>query len=368
MRCVVLGGFGNFGARVCRGLARDGIEVIAASRDPEKGRHDARFGADIGAARLDLADPEWAARLRALSPDLVVHCAGPFQAQDYRVATAALAAGAHYIDLADARSFVAGFSEALGPAADAAGRLAVSGASTVPGLSSAVLDALRGRFASIEEIQIAIAPGQRAPRGVATVRAVLSYAGRPFKWWKDGSWQTAHGWQALRRLRFCGLGHRWAAACDVPDLELLPARYPGVRTVEFRAALELSAQHFFLAGAAQLRRFGVPLPLEARAASLERFARLLDRFGGERGGMLVGVRGVRAGDGGCVRVEWHLTAGSNHGPEIPAMAAILLSRKLARGELQARGATPCMGLLTLDDFAAEFSRWDIAATIEERAC
>jgi len=40
----------------------------------------------------------------------VIHCAGPFQSQDYRVALAAMAAGAHYLDLADGRQFVARFS------------------------------------------------------------------------------------------------------------------------------------------------------------------------------------------------------------------------------------------------------------------
>ena len=98
-RVVVLGGHGNFGARICRALAgRDGMEVIVAGR---------RAG---GPARLDLADPAFGARLRSLGPHIVIHCAGPFQGQDYRVARAAIAAGAHYIDLADGREFVANFA------------------------------------------------------------------------------------------------------------------------------------------------------------------------------------------------------------------------------------------------------------------
>jgi hypothetical protein len=64
-------------------------------------------------------------------------------------------------------------------------------------------------------------------------------------------------------------------------------------------------------------------------------------------------------------VEWHITAGSNHGPEIPAMAAILLTRKLARGEITEQGAYPCMGLLALSDFEPEFRRWGMTTMIEE---
>lgn len=364
MRVCVLGGYGNFGARICRALARDGLEVVAASRDPERGHRDAGFDAGIGRARLDTGDPGFEAALRALAPGIVIHCAGPYQGQDYRVARASLAAGAHYIDLADGRAFVADFAAALDSAAKHAGRLAVSGASTLPGLSSAVVDALKPCFAKLEEIQLSIAPAQRTPRGTATLQAVFSYVGRPFKWLEDGDWKTAYGWRELKRFDFAAVGTRWAAACDVPDLELFPARYPGVSTVQFRAALEFGAEHLVLATVAGLRRIGIPVPLERWAASMDGVARQFDRFGGERGGMLVRLIG-KAQDGRVIQVDWNITAIGNRGPEIPCMPAILIARKLAAGKLTSTGAMPCMGLLTLDDFAPEFACWDMQTRIDE---
>jgi saccharopine dehydrogenase-like NADP-dependent oxidoreductase len=77
-----------------------GFEVIATGRQ----------GAG---ATLDIDDPRFGDALRALGPALVIHCAGPFQNQDYRVALAALSCGAHYIDLADGREFVTGFVSAV---------------------------------------------------------------------------------------------------------------------------------------------------------------------------------------------------------------------------------------------------------------
>jgi hypothetical protein len=352
MRIVVLGGSGNFGARICRALGDDSsMQVLAAGRSST-------------AAPIDIVSPEFPAALRRLAPDIVIHCAGPFQGQDYRVASAALAAGAHYIDLADGRAFVAGFAQAMDGQARAADRIALSGASTLPALSSAVVDELARRFARIEEIEISIAPGQRAPRGAATLAAVFGYAGRPLKWLSGGAWRNAWGWRELKRLRFAKMGTRWAAACDVPDLELFPTRYPGVRTVEFRAALELSLEHFALWAAAALRRIGVPLPLDPWAGPLDGLASMLDRFGGEYGGMLVAVTGTKP-DGMRARLEWHLTAPALDGPEIPCMAAILLARRLARGEIAERGAFACMGFLALADFAPEFARWRMSASIEE---
>ena len=78
MRIVVLGGSGNFGARICRALIEDrSLEVVSAGRRS-------------AAAPLDMASPEFPAALRRLAPEIVIHCAGPFQRQDYRVASAAL--------------------------------------------------------------------------------------------------------------------------------------------------------------------------------------------------------------------------------------------------------------------------------------
>jgi hypothetical protein len=339
------------------------MEVVAAGRHPSPGREDLS-DLRLGHARLDLDASDFPGALKRLAPDLVIHCAGPFQSQDYRVALAALAAGAHYIDLADARQFVARFAHYVQAPAQAAQRVALSGASSVPALSSAVIDSLMERLAQVEEIQVAIAPGQRAPRGEATIAAVCSYAGRPFKWRSRGAWRDAWGWKELKRLRFYGLGPRWAAACDVPDLELFPKRYPGAHTVQFRASLEVGAQQFALWLAATLRRRGVPLPIERWTRPLGRIASWMNGLGGDRGAMLVSLIGRRA-DASRVRVEWHLTADARHGPEIPCMAAILLARKLAKGGLSPPGAFPCVGFLALREFEAEFARWRITTVLRE---
>jgi hypothetical protein len=360
-RIIVLGGFGNFGARLCRRLAQEpGLDLIATARQV---RGPAPGG--VHSARLDSDSSSFAPELAALKPDIVIHCAGPYQGQDYRVAEAALGGGAHYLDLADGRAFVARFAAALNERACSAGRAAISGASTLPALSSAVIDHLQPAFSRLERIETAIAPGQHAPRGTATMAAVLGYAGSAFEWWVDGRWRTVHGWQELVRMQFA-FGKRWAAACDVPDLELFPARYGGVRTVTFRAALEVPLQHVALWTLAGLRRLWYPLPLVRWAGALNRVGSWLDRFGSDCGGMRVDVVGEVPGHG-RERRSWQLIARGNHGPEIPCMAAVLLALKLARGESVPFGARPCMGLLSLSDFESEFSRWDISTQIEVSA-
>ena len=357
-RIVVIGGLGNFGARICKRLAQESeIEVVATSRRPHSG------SASVKTALLDLDSPDFALELESLAPDLVIHCAGPFQNQDYRVALASMACKAHYIDIADGRAFVAAFAGRVGRAAEAAGCVAITGASTLPALSSAVVDSLEKSFASLSSIDIVIAPGQHAPRGAATMAAVLGYAGRPFLWWSDGHWRTAHGWQEVRREQF-SFGRRFAAACDVPDLELLPARYPGVRTVTFRAALEVALQHYVLWTIAACRRMGLALPAARWGEFFDRVGNGLNWLGSDTGGMRVNVSGIdRTGQKSCQ--TWELVAESNHGPEIPCMAAVILANRLHRGEVFVPGARACVGLVELSEFASEFARWDISTCVSD---
>jgi NAD(P)-dependent dehydrogenase (short-subunit alcohol dehydrogenase family) len=359
MRVVVIGGLGNFGARICTRLAQEpGIEVIATSRRPTS---QAGF-ADTAA--LDTGGPSFAKDLKALGPDLVIHFAGPFQGQDYRVALASMGCHAHYIDIADGRDFVTGFVGAVGSTAEAVGRFAITGASTLPALSSAVVDDLKQSLAQLSAIDIVIAPAQHAPRGAATVAGVLGYAGQPFSWWREGKWRSVYGWQELQRAQL-SFGSRWAAACDVPDLALLPARYPGVQTVSFRAALEVSLQHYALWLLAQCRRMGLGLPMARWGAHFDRVGTWLNWLGSDTGGMRVRLRGFdNAGQEKCL--TWELLAEDNHGPEIPCMAAVILANRHHRGDAFPSGAQVCMGILKLSDFEPEFARWGIKTQISER--
>lgn len=362
-RIVILGGYGNFGARVARALASEpDIHLVVAGRDSGSGASFigslGRTGAECDAAALDHVAVDFPAKLRALRPNLVVHTSGPFQGQDYHVARAAIGARAHYLDLADGRAFVAGITS-LDVAAQERGVIVATGASTLPALSSAVVDFLRPAFSYVESIEICIAPGQKTPRGLATMEAILSYCGRPFLELNECRWRRVHGWQGLRRWRHPDLGVRWAARCDVPDLELLPAWYPTLRSVRFDASLELAVSHLGLWKLAWLVRAGLVRRPDAWAGTVLRYARMLDRWGTDVGGMTVRVVGVGA-DGASLRREWYLTAGSGHGPEIPCIPAIVIARKLARGEPIPPGARPCRGMMTLEEFDAAVHHLDIS--------
>jgi short subunit dehydrogenase-like uncharacterized protein len=83
-------------------------------------------GAQISSVVLD-RETFTAEYLHALSVFIVIDAAGPFQGQASHLARMAIAAKCHFIDIADARDYVAKFPE-LDAAARAAGVLAVAGA------------------------------------------------------------------------------------------------------------------------------------------------------------------------------------------------------------------------------------------------
>jgi hypothetical protein len=93
---------------------------------------------------------------------------------------------------------------------------------------------------------------------------------------------------------------------------------------------------------------------------------VFDALGSALGGMVVRVEGTDA-RGKAARRAWHIAADDNHGPEIPCMAAILLARRLARGDALPHGAQACAGLLALHEFEPEFARWGMVTDIVEEA-
>ena len=414
-RVLVLGGSGLFGSRLVRLLQRlqacpgYDVEVLAASRHLPRGN----TSGTLRTVRLDVHATDFPSQLCALKPDVVVNAVGPFQGQDFRLAEAAVASGAHYVDIADGREYICASAMAtkLDSSARTASRSVVCGASTVPALSVAAVDllvGLGGGLHVIRAIDTLITPGNRAPRGLSTISAILSYVGRPVPWREGGEWRTVPGWSQLCRRRLSlvreedvvgrgmpsgspdSLPPRWFSACDVPDLTLLPLRYPTVSRASFRAGLEVPLLHLGLWLLSLPVRANIVKSLQPAARLLQWGADLTYGLGTDRGGMRVTVtgwttRGLHApvaSAEGCpspspawvcgrtgvpmlpVRRVWTLLAEGGDGPYIPILAAAAVVARLLHGEPAASGGTgggvapgagPCVGMLSVDEIMAQAS-------------
>ena len=365
-RILVLGGSGVFGSRIAERLVRDPVvDLIIAGRNLKAcealGQKLRLAGSNrVEAAAVDALTLS-ADTLRQLRLNVVINTVGPFQAHDYRVARAAIDAGVHYIDIADARGFVAGIS-ALDAGAKAAGVLVVSGASSVPALAAAIIDELGLGFDRLECITCGISPGNSFDPGLATGRSIIGALGRPFMSLTDGRMSPQYGWQPIVRHRVPGIGTRWFGACDAPDLDLFPIRYSSLQTQRFVAGVEVKAFHAALWAMSWIVRAGLLRQPERLAGPLLAAKRWLSFLGSDRGVMFVVLDG-RGRDGQPKRIVWDLAAWRGHGPYIPATPAVILARGLAAASVTVRGAMPCVGLMTHQQFTREVADLDIRQTI-----
>lgn len=360
-RILVIGGYGNFGRFISSKLAQEGnLQLTIAGRSLDKAR---QFVSELGneneieAIKLDI-DKDFEQSLSSIKPDIVIHTSGPFQSQDYHVAKACIAQGAHYIDLADGRKFACNVTE-LDEEARANDVLVISGASSVPCLTAAIVDHYREKFRSLEKLDYGITTAQKTPRGLATTAAILGYTGKPFKTLVDGKMKDVYGLQGLKARRYKELGWRLLGYCDVPDFSLFPGRYPDLTTIRFYAGLELPTMHVALWLISWLVRNGLIRNLEKAAPVLLKIAGWFDWLGTDKSGFHMKMSGV-GGDGKDKTMTFELIARSGDGPYIPCVPAILLARKLAKGELPNTGACPCVGFITMEEYLNELKDLDIS--------
>jgi saccharopine dehydrogenase-like NADP-dependent oxidoreductase len=365
---LVVGATGAFGERLAEGLIRSGFAVIGAARNTA--RLDAlatRLGRRFAVAPLDRSsiDVSRLQELRAGCPGLfaVADASGPFQTSDYRLPRAAIGAGLHYVDLADARAFVGG-SRVLDAEARAANVAVLAGASSTPALSHAVLDTLVAGSRKVIAIEVSIAPGNRAPRGASTVHAVLSTVGQPIRVFHGCRWTEEVGWGLNKTIELPGVGNRRVALCETPDLDLLVERYNPAADAIFRAGLELPVLHEGVAALGLLVRLGILKSLAALARPLRLLAELFKPFGTDRGGMRVDIL-LENDAGQLLRRVWTLAAHGGDGFYVPTLPALAALKMLATGSLEWRGAGPCAGVIPYNAIAAEFGHHNIRTQTQE---
>lgn len=370
-RILIIGGYGNFGRFISSSLSLEkNVQVIIAGRSLEKAQ---LLAAEIS-AHSEIVNPPQAAcvdithkfseSLTTIKPDIVIHTSGPFQAQSYSVAECCINAGVHYIDLADAREFVVGISTLQKQAKDN-NVLVISGASSVPCLTSAVIDNYLSEFKILESVEYGISTAQKTARGQATTAAILGYTGKAFNTLVNGKQKNIYGWQDLHAKKYKHLGWRLLGNCDIPDLSLFPIRYPQLKNIRFYAGLEIPFIHITLWGLSWLVRRGLIKHLEKSAGFLLKLSFMFDWMGSSNSAFHMQLEGMGLNNKEK-QITFQLTARSGDGPYIPCMPAILIAKKIVNDKIDAntRGAYPCIGFISLDEYLLALSELDISCEVE----
>ncbi len=320
-RVLVLGGGGLIGRFLVDFLREaGGVEVLVASR---------RLPGDLDLPwrRLDLADPaSYAAALAGI--DILVHAAGPFHHDPAQLVRACMAAGIHYVDIADDAAFLARVSAACREQAGT-GAAVVPGCSTVPGLVGLLAGSLvdPGRSA---EIDVYLNMGSRNPVSAGLLASLLQPLGRPV----NGGGQCCFRRLVTYRHDDGLTRHYGLYPFPSPQgITLGERRLP----VRFFVGFDRLYLNRLLQGASHVvprLPAGMPSRLARRILPLARFCR---RFGGREGHLLVAARDGHGGVLGTIEV-----IAPREGLRLTAAPAVWAVLRLLEGAA-AKG-----GLMTLD--------------------
>jgi hypothetical protein len=367
LRIAILGGYGMFGARLAYLLsdARD-LTIVIAGRSAAKANAVCE-GLARGAARETAyfdRDADIESQLRTIAPTLVVDATGPFQAygtDPYRVVKACLALGIDYMDFADGSEFVKGV-EQFDAMACSRGVHILSGVSSFPVLTAAVVRRLSRGLQQIATITGGIAPSPFANVGPNVIRAIAGYSGKAVTLVRDARPTAAYaltetmrytiappGYLPLRNLHF--------SLVDVPEYRVFADLWPGVQSVWMGAAPVPEVLHRLLNVLAHMVRRGILSSLLPLANLMYRAINLL-HWGEHRGGMFVAIEGTDV-EGREVKRSWHLVAEEERGPMIPSMAIEMLVRRTLAGRRPEPGARAATRELELDDYEAVFGKREI---------
>lgn len=351
MRVVILGGYGVFGSRLAELLKRDGHEVIITGRDEAKLT---KLAGRLNCQHMVLDHRNDPLSLFSALPGVVVDAAGPFQSygiDPYVIPRLCLEYGANYLDLSDDAGFTQGIAQ-LDEHARSSSRRLLSGASSVPGISSVIANDLCANMDEVLLIDTAILPGNRAPRGASVISSIVGQLGTASRVFRGGIWRMLPIWSDPRQIKLAPNLMRTARFIEVPDTRLFPGFF-GAKAVIFRAGLELGVLNTAIGLIAIVRRrWRFPIT-PGLVELLRNIANLLLPFGTDRGGMRVLVVG-RIGKS-VIRREWRLVAEAGDGPYIPAVTARAIIRKL--GGVSA-GSRACL---------AEASRTEIESAVSDLA-
>lgn len=367
---LILGGYGVFGRRIAANLARrEEIDVVIAGRNAGAA---ATLARSLGVARVrslavDLSQPAALTTIIAARPAVIVDTLGPFQARNLALPRRCAERGIHYVDIADARARVTDIAS-LDAAARVEHAAIVSGASTVPAFTTAIVDELAPNPREVVSIDVGITPSHVAPRGLATATAILGYCGREIPpVCGDGD---VYGWGDLTRHAYpAPVGERWLSNVDTPERALWRFRYPALEDAAIRAGLEIGVLHLGLSALSRGVRHHVLPGLAGSAKALIRIASLFDTFASAAGAMHVRVvtRDAHARTASRTAI---LVAEDGDGPEIPAAPAAAVVKKLlglpGHAPLEKRGAFPCVGILTREEIMGELRDFSIRYEAERQ--
>jgi hypothetical protein len=349
---AVFGGYGTFGAHVSRALAAAGCPLRIAGRDGERAR---TFAAGLGAGHegiaADAGDPASCAHALA-GVRVAVSCAGPFPALGTALLESCLAAGVHYVDIADDREWHSRLRSWDGRFRERNLTAAV-GCSSLPGISGALAVLAAQRLPAVERARVTLFIGNRNPKGEAAVRSAAAQLGRIFP--------APQGLlRGLAGREIVGLpppfGARAVHDWESPELDLFPVLL-GAREVRVKVGFESGLANI---SAAALARLGPRLG-GALLRAFTPIARALSRFGHSGGYVKVELWDAPGANAAAASIA---LGGAGGGQRMAALPAAFVAGGLYEGSVATRGVVTAWEALGAESLIERLTAagYELAAT------
>jgi len=229
-RIVVFGATGYTGEQTARALVTRGARPILAARSPERLEALAAELGGLDAIAADVGKPE---SVRALvePDDVLLSTVGPFSRYGEPAVTAAVDAGASYLDSTGEPAFIRRVFEQHGPRAERAGvaLLTAFGYDWVPGnLAGAIALEEAGEAATRVEIAYFNDAGTSGGTKASTITAILD----PSFAFRDGELSAEPAGAKARSFNLPGGSRRIALSAGGTEHFGLPSIYPQLRDVD----------------------------------------------------------------------------------------------------------------------------------------
>lgn len=269
----------------------------------------------------------------------------------------------HYMDTSEDPAHITKMLS-LNDAAKAQAVVIMTGVNKVPALSSVVVDRYVSEFSTLREIYCGISPANLSKGDQSEIGAIMPDLGEPFTRLEGGVWKTVYGWQDLHR-RYYGdnMGYRWHANRNVPDLTLLPERYPGLKSVVFHGGMEATSMHWLLWTVSWLRRIRL---FKHSHWMTKCFTRINRWFSGQSQhvcGMYIQMLGVSQ-EYQPLEIKWSLVAEMGQGDELGAIIALLVLRNIRDRRIEV-GAQACLGFFSMAEFDTLLASKPIYQIVEQ---
>ncbi len=358
IKILILGGYGVFGGRLAKLLAdEERLTIVIAGRSIGKAEDFCRNLPSKAQLLPELFDrnSDIELQLGKINPDIVVDASGPFQNygnDPYGVVKACIKLQINYMDLADSSDFV-GHINQFDKDAKERNIFILSGVSSFPVLTVAVIRKLSQGLDHIKSVKAGIAPSPYAGVGLNVIKAIANYSGKPISLVRGGKKAIGYGMAESMRYTISPSGKKPLhnirfSLVDVPDLQVIPKLWTELDEVWVGAGPVPEILHRMLNGLAWLVKMRV-LPSLSPFAELFYFVINTVRWGEHRGGMFVSVNGITK-DGKKKEHSWHLLAEGDDGPFIPSMGIEIIVRNILENKVPESGARPATGDIELEDY------------------